>query len=156
VLSRIADMNWVQIAMKPAKPFAFGTLQNPVGVHVPIFGLPGNPVSSLVSFELLARPALRTMMGFGVAAHRPEVLAICDDAVVRHADGKVHYDRVHAYWGSDGRVHVSRRPAQGSHQLAMTAVANALMAVPDGDGIAAGADVVVTFLGADAGPTAHK
>jgi molybdopterin biosynthesis enzyme len=83
-------------------------------------------------------------------------MAICDDAVVRHADGKVHYDRVHAYWGSDGRVHVSRRPAQGSHQLAITAVANALMAVPDGDGIAAGADVVVTFLGADAGPTAHK
>ena len=156
VLSRIADMNWVQIAMKPAKPFAFGTLQNPAGVQVPIFGLPGNPVSSLVSFELLARPALRTMMGFGTAAHRPEVMAICDDAVVRHADGKVHYDRVHAYWGSDGRVHVSRRPAQGSHQLAMTAVANALMAVPDGDGIAAGADVVVTFLGADAGPTAHK
>ncbi|MFY8238995.1 MAG: gephyrin-like molybdotransferase Glp, partial [Ilumatobacteraceae bacterium] len=156
VLSRIADMNWVQIAMKPAKPFAFGSLQNPSGVQVPIFGLPGNPVSSLVSFELLARPALRTMMGFGVAAHRPVVRAISDDAVVRHTDGKVHYDRVHASWGNDGRVHVSRKPAQGSHQLAITAVANALMAVPDGDGIAAGAEVMVTFLGADGGPTAQK
>ena len=153
VLSRIADMNWFQISMKPAKPFAFGTLHNPAGVQVPIFGLPGNPVSSLVSFELLARPALRTMMGFGTAAHRPEVLAISDDAVVRHADGKVHFDRVHAHWGSDGRVHVSRKQAQGSHQLANTARANALMAVPDGEGLAAGADVVVTFLGADAGPT---
>ena len=69
VLSRIADMNWVQVAMKPAKPFAFGTLMNPAGVSIPIFGLPGNPVSSLVSFELLARPALRTMMGFGAARH---------------------------------------------------------------------------------------
>ena len=156
VLSRIADMNWVQIAMKPAKPFAFGTLQNPSGVQIPIFGLPGNPVSSLVSFELLARPALRTMMGFGTAAHRPEVLAISDDAVKRQPDGKVHFDRVHASWGSDGRVHVSRKSEQGSHQLATTAVANALMMVPDGNGLSAGDDVMVTFLGADAGPTAAK
>jgi len=156
VLSRIADMNWVQVSMKPAKPFAFGTLQNPSGVQIPIFGLPGNPVSSLVSFELLARPALRTMMGFGTSAHRPEVLAITDDAVNRHPDGKVHFDRVHASWGSDGRVHVSRTSEQGSHQLASTAVANALMAVPDGNGLAAGDNVMVTFLGADAGPTAAK
>ena len=156
VLSRIADMNWVQVAMKPAKPFAFGTLRNPSGVSIPIFGLPGNPVSSLVSFELLARPALRTMMGFGAAAHRPEVLAITDDAVNRHPDGKVHFDRVHASWGTDGRVHVSRKSEQGSHQLATTAVANALMMVPDGNGLVAGDNVMVTFLGADAGPTAAK
>jgi molybdenum cofactor synthesis domain-containing protein len=156
VLSRIADMNWVQVAMKPAKPFAFGTLLNPAGVSIPIFGLPGNPVSSLVSFELLARPALRTMMGFGAAAHRPEVLAITDDAVSRHPDGKVHFDRVHASWGADGRVHVSRKSEQGSHQLATTAVANALMMVPDGNGLVAGDNVMVTFLGADAGPTAAK
>ena len=156
VLSRIADMNWVQVAMKPAKPFAFGTLQNPTGVSIPIFGLPGNPVSSLVSFELLARPAIRTMMGFGTAAHRPEVSAITDDAVSRHPDGKVHFDRVHASWGADGRVHVSRKSEQGSHQLATTAVANALMMVPDGNGLVAGDNVMVTFLGADAGPTAAK
>lgn len=156
VLSRIADMNWVQVAMKPAKPFAFGTLMNPAGVSIPIFGLPGNPVSSLVSFELLARPALRTMMGFGAAAHRPEVLAITDDAVSRHPDGKVHFDRVHASWGADGRVHVSRKSEQGSHQLATTAVANALIMVPDGNGLVAGDNVMVTFLGADAGPTAAK
>ena len=107
-------------------------------------------------FELLARPALRTMMGFGEAAHRPEVLAITDDAVKRQPDGKVHFGRVHASWGSDGRVHVSRKSEQGSHQLASTAVANALMAVPDGNGLAAGDNVMVTFLGADAGPTAAK
>ena len=156
VLSRIADMNWVQVAMKPAKPFAFGTLKNPVGTQIPIFGLPGNPVSSLVSFELLARPALRTMMGFGAAAHRPEVFAISDDAVKRQPDGKVHFDRVHASWGSDGRVHVTRKSEQSSHQLATTAVANALMMVPDGNGLTAGDNVIVTFLGADAGPTAAQ
>ena len=59
VLSRMADMNWWQIAIRPAKPLAFGML--PGGV--PIFGLPGNPVSSHVSFELFARPALLQMMG---------------------------------------------------------------------------------------------
>jgi molybdopterin biosynthesis enzyme len=58
VLGRIAEMEWMQIAIKPAKPFAFGLLAG-----TPVFGLPGNPVSSLVSFELLARPALRKMMG---------------------------------------------------------------------------------------------
>ena len=147
VLSRIADMTWVQIAMKPAKPFAFGTLSGVRGQVVPVFGLPGNPVSSLVSFELLARPALRMMMGFGEAAMRPVVRAIVDEDVARNPDGKVHFDRVHATWGADGRVHVRRVVAQGSHQLAATALANALMAVPDGPGLHAGNEVSVTFLG---------
>ena len=51
VLDRLGDMRWMQIAIKPAKPFAFGLVGD-----TPVFGLPGNPVSSLVSFELLARP----------------------------------------------------------------------------------------------------
>ena len=156
VLSRIANMQWFQIAMKPAKPFAFGTLTNERGVNVPIFGLPGNPVSSLMSFELIARPALRNMMGFGAASHRPEVLAITDEDIARQPDGKIHFDRVRATWGSDGRVHVRRTGAQGSHQLASTSVANALIAVPDGNGLRTGDEVVVTFLGPDAGPFPAK
>ena len=156
VLSRIANMQWFQIAMKPAKPFAFGTLTNDRGVNVPIFGLPGNPVSSLMSFELIARPALRNMMGFGAASHRPEVLAITDEDIARQPDGKIHFDRVRATWGSDGRVHVRRTGAQGSHQLASTSVANALIAVPDGNGLRTGDEVVVTFLGPDAGPFTAK
>ena len=156
VLSRIANMQWFQIAMKPAKPFAFGTLTNDRGVNVPIFGLPGNPVSSLMSFELIARPALRNMMGFGAASHRPEVMAIADEDIARLPDGKIHFDRVRATWGSDGRVHVRRTGAQGSHQLASTSVANALIAVPDGNGLRTGDEVVVTFLGPDAGPFTAK
>ena len=156
VLSRIAHMQWFQIAMKPAKPFAFGTLTNDRGVNVPIFGLPGNPVSSLMSFELIARPALRNMMGFGAASHRPEVMAIADEDIARQPDGKIHFDRVRATWGSDGRVHVRRTGAQGSHQLASTSVANALIAVPDGNGLRTGDEVVVTFLGPDAGPFTAK
>ena len=153
VLGRIANMNWFQITMKPAKPFAFGTLTNASGVNVPIFGLPGNPVSSLMSFELIARPAIRTMMGMS-DAFRARVRAIVDEDVSRKPDEKTHFDRVHATWGADGRVHVVRTGAQGSHQLASTSVANAIMAVPDGNGVKAGDEVVVTFLGADSGATA--
>lgn len=153
VLARIAEMSWFQIAMKPAKPFAFGTLGTADGRSVPVFGLPGNPVSSLMSFELIARPALRTMMG-AVDAFRPRVRAIVDEDVQRKSDGKVHFDRVRARWGDDGRVHVVRTGAQGSHQLSPTASANAIMAVPDGDGVRSGDEVIVTFLGPDSGPTA--
>ena len=144
-------MNWFQIAMKPAKPFAFGTIHTSTRA-VPVFGLPGNPVSSLMSFELIARPALRSMMGMK-HAFRPRVRAIVDEDVKRNHDGKVHFDRVHAIWGTDGRVHVTRTGAQGSHQLAATSLANAIMAIPDGTGVHAGDEVVVTFLGPDSGPS---
>jgi molybdopterin molybdotransferase len=140
VLSRIAEMTWMQIAIKPAKPFAFGLLDG-----TPIFGLPGNPVSSLVSFELLARPALRQMMG-RTSVDRVRVLAIADDGLRRRPDGKVHYQRVHGAFGPDGRYHVVSKGPQGSHQLAATAAANALAEVLDGDGIAPGGDVEVLIL----------
>jgi molybdopterin biosynthesis enzyme len=146
VLDRIADMRWMQIAINPAKPFAFGLLAAPRAV--PVFGLPGNPVSSLVSFEVLARPALRRMMGREDVL-RPSVLAVADDALVRRRDGKLHLMRVHASFGADGRLHVRARGPQGSHQLAATAVANALAYVADGDGVPSGGEVLVTLLSPD-------
>ena len=140
VLGRIADMTWMQIAIKPAKPFAFGTLGGK-----PIFGLPGNPVSSIVSFEMLARPALRRMMGHRRLA-RPSHVAISDDGVKRRPDGKVHLVRVAATFENDGRCHVRSVGAQGSHQLAATALSNALAVVPDGDGVPPGAEVAVVMM----------
>ena len=140
VLGRIAEMHWMQIAIKPAKPFAFGTVDG-----VPVFGLPGNPVSSLVSFELLARPALRRMMGHG-DPFRPTIPAVADDGLRRRPDGKVHLVRVVATFAGDGRLHVAPVSAQGSHQLAATALANALAVVDDGDGIPPGGDVPTILL----------
>jgi molybdopterin molybdotransferase len=140
VLGRIADMTWMQIAIKPAKPFAFGRLAG-----VPIFGLPGNPVSSLVSFELLARPALRRMMGHRRLT-RTNLVAVADVALERRPDGKVHFVRVNGDFGDDGRYHVRPVVAQGSHQLAATALADAMAVVPDGDGIPAGAEVAALLL----------
>jgi molybdenum cofactor synthesis domain-containing protein len=147
VLDKLGAMQWMQVAIKPAKPFAFGLL-GPDDHRVPVFGLPGNPVSSMVSFELLARPALRQMMGH-TELFRPRVVAIADEALRRRpGDGKVHWLRVQARFGDDGRVHVRSTGAQGSHQLAASAQANGLASLADGPGVEAGGDVDVSLLGA--------
>ena len=140
VLGRIAEMSWMQIAIKPAKPFAFGTLAG-----TPIFGLPGNPVSSLISFELLARPALRRMMGHRHLA-RPSLVGVADVDLVRRPDGKVHFLRVTGAFADDGRYHVQPVSVQGSHQLAATALADALAVLSDGAGLPAGSEVAVLML----------
>ncbi len=139
VLSSLGDLTWMQVAIKPAKPLAFGVL-----FGTPIFGLPGNPVSSAVSFELFARPAIRMMMG------RPDVervteVAIVDEVLGRHPDGKTHFQRVVATQESDG-WHVRSAGAQGSHQLAALAAANALAVLVDGDGAGVGDRVRVMLL----------
>ena len=145
VLGRIADMTWMQMAIKPAKPFAFGTLAGPAGKVVPIFGLPGNPVSSLVSYELMARPALRRMMGHSRLT-RTSLVAVADADFRRTPDGKVHFTRVNGEFADDGRYHVRPVSAQGSHQLLATASADAMAVIPDGEGLPAGADVAVLLL----------
>jgi len=139
VLDRIGVMRWMQVAIKPAKPFAFGTI--PKGDdstrRVPVFGLPGNPVSSMVSFEVLARPALLRLAGAPFASSvRLRVEAIADHDFVRAPDGKTHFVRVVADF-RDGRagVRVRSAGAQGSHQLSAMARANALAELPDGHGV---------------------
>ncbi len=139
VLSKLGDLTWMQVAIKPAKPLAFGVL-----FGTPIFGLPGNPVSSAVSFELFARPAIRMMMG------RPDLervteIAIVDEMLGRSADGKTHFQRVVASQESDG-WHVRSAGGQGSHQLAALAAANALAILEDGDGVGVGERVRVMLL----------
>ena len=141
ILDRIGDMRWMQIAIKPAKPFAFGLVDS-----VPVFGFPGNPVSSMVSFELLGRPALRQAMGHA-DLDRPMVKAVADEDLGRRSDAKTHFARVVASHGADGRVHVTSSGGQGSHQLGAMAAANALAVLPDGDGVQPGDDVDVLLLG---------
>ncbi|MGA1087528.1 MAG: molybdopterin molybdenumtransferase MoeA, partial [Ilumatobacteraceae bacterium] len=111
------------------------------------FGLPGNPVSSMISYELLARPALRKMMGHKQDLLRPTIHAVVDAPLRRKPDGKTHFMRVFGHFGSDGRLHVRDTGPQGSHQLAATAAANGLAIVPDGTGIDAGGAVEVMLLG---------
>jgi molybdenum cofactor synthesis domain-containing protein len=133
-------VDWYQVAIKPAKPLCFAVVRG-----TPVFGLPGNPVSSLVSFELFARPSLLTMMGH-VDPFRPEVLARADEALSRRVDGKTHFARVRVHL-DDGRYHVTGVRSQESNALAASASAEGLAVLPDGDGVAEGGDVTVMLLG---------
>jgi len=159
VLDRVGDMRWMQVAIKPAKPLAFGTVpggssasgSSGAARRVPVFGLPGNPVSSVVSFELFARPGLRSMMGRAASdLDRPRVRAIVEEPMHRHRDGKIQFARVVCRTGEDGRFHVWSAGRQGSHHLSALVGANALAVLPDGDAVDVGAevDVLLTDLGA--------
>ncbi|MFI5045769.1 MAG: gephyrin-like molybdotransferase Glp [Acidimicrobiia bacterium] len=134
-----ARVDWYQVAIRPAKPLCFSFVRG-----TPVFGLPGNPVSSLVSFELFARPALKAMAGRD-DVDAPVVLARAAEAMPRRPDGKLHLDRV-VLELVDGRYVASSVRAQASNALAATAAAHGLALLPDGEGIAAGADVRVQLL----------
>jgi molybdopterin molybdotransferase len=127
------------VAIKPAKPLAFGVIGG-----TPVLGLPGNPVSSLVSFELFARPALLQMMGH-VHRFRPEVVATAAHAMPRKPDGKLHLDRVRVHAEGD-RFVAERTGAQASNVLSATAAANGLALLPDGDGVPEGGELRVVRL----------
>jgi len=143
VLDRIGDMTWMQVAIKPAKPFAFGMVEG-----VPIFGLAGNPVSSMIGFEVFARPALRQMMGVPTGQlGRPRVPGLAEVELRRSPDGKTHFVRVTAVVGPDGRLRARPAVGQGSHQLAAMAASNALAVLPDGEGVGAGGGVELLLLG---------
>jgi molybdopterin molybdotransferase len=138
-LGRLGRMQPWQVAIKPAKPLAFGVIDG-----TPVFGLPGNPVSSLVSFELFARPALLLMMGHA-ARFRTEVMATAERAMPRKPDGKLHLDRVRVR--AEGDTYLAARTGdQASNVLSATAAANGLALLPDGDGVPEGGAVRVMRL----------
>jgi len=147
VLDRLCAprVEWLQIAIKPAKPFAFGILADR---GLPVFGVPGNPVSAMVSFELLVRPALRRMAGHR-ALDRPRAVALTDEPLRRIPDGKTHFVRVVASYAADGVLHVRSSGTQQSHVLHAMAMANALAIVEDGRGPEAGELVRVILLDLD-------
>lgn len=149
VLDEIGDMDWMQVAIRPAKPFAFGTVEVAgTGRRTPVFGLPGNPVSSMVSYELLARGGLRQMAGHRADdLQRQPVSAIADDdSLRRRHDARTNYRRVHAEVGADGRYHVRTAGGQASNLLWPMAVADALAVVPPGDGVGQGGEVATLLL----------
>ena len=142
VLDRVGAMRWMQIAIKPAKPFAFGIVRG-----TPVFGLPGNPVSSMVGFELLAKPALRAMAGRQPADLGPSVVrAVSDDDLGQGRDGKTNYVRVSASRNAHGLLRVARSGGQGSHQLTAMARADGLAVVPGGVAVGVGDPVDVIML----------
>ena len=145
VLDRLSGggMQWMQVAIRPAKPLAFGVVQGK-----PVFGLPGNPVSSMVSYELFARPGLRKLAGFADDdLRRRPVPGVAGEPLRRRPDGKIHFTRVVAEMGDDGRYRVRSSGGQASNLLRSMALANALAVLEDGDGVDAGGEIPVLLLG---------
>ncbi|MFH0521603.1 gephyrin-like molybdotransferase Glp [Streptomyces sp. M41] len=129
-----------KLAMQPGKPQGFGSIGPD---HTPLLALPGNPVSSYVSFELFVRPAIRTLMGLE-DVHRPRITAtLTADKALSSPKGRRQFLRG-AY--TDGGV----RPVggTGSHLIAALAHADALIVVPeDVESVEPGAEVEVVLLG---------
>jgi molybdenum cofactor synthesis domain-containing protein len=127
----------MQVAIRPGKPFAFAVDRSS---GTPFFGLAGNPVSTLVGFELFVRPALRLLAGHR-ELDRPTTSMILDYPLARRRDGKLNLVHVTARFESDGRLHVKKVSRLGSHLLSAISDANAIAMVPDGDGLDAGQNV---------------
>jgi molybdenum cofactor synthesis domain-containing protein len=138
-------MRWMQVAIRPAKPLAFGVLGDSA---TPVFGLPGNPVSAMVSFELFVRPALRRLGGH-LVLHRPIVSAIADADLRREADGKLHLLRAHVRLDGPASWRVRTTAGQESHQLHSMSEANSLILLPDGTGVHAGEPIDVLLIDPD-------
>jgi len=129
-----------KLAMQPGKPQGFGTIGPD---HTPLLALPGNPVSSYVSFELFVRPAIRTLMGLK-DIHRPTVRAVlASDKALTSPRGRRQFLRG-TY--ADGRV--TPVGGSGSHLVAALAQADALIVVPENDtSVEPGTEVDVVLLG---------
>ncbi|MGZ8438755.1 MAG: molybdopterin molybdotransferase MoeA, partial [Candidatus Limnocylindrales bacterium] len=153
-METIGRVDLWKVAVQPGKPFAFGTAERPGGGRpVLVFGLPGNPVSSAVTFELFVRPAIRRLAG------RHDLLRPADRAVLDEPVSKSHGRRAYlrvaarrdeagaAVRDAHGRVIVRLAGGQGSHVISALAGADALAIVPEADdSLPAGAEVALWWL----------
>ena len=145
VLAREGSVDFWTVRMKPGKPLAFGAFAAPDGRRVPHLGLPGNPVSSMVAFELFGRPALFTMLGRD-DWERPTLRAITRDEV-RNTDGRRFYARCIVTQDDDGRWYADLTGPQGSGILTSMSAANALTVIPeDLDAAQPGDEITVMML----------
>jgi molybdopterin molybdotransferase len=139
VLAKLGEMNFWKVAMRPGKPQAFGHIGGK-----PLFGLPGNPVSVMVSFEQFVRPALLKMMG-RENIFRPEVTAVLDSPIGRKA-GRTEFIRVIAEW-REGCYHARATGPQGSGILKSMVLGNALAVLPGNVGrMEPGSEVTLQLL----------
>ena len=128
VLEQRGAMNFWSVRMRPAKPLAFGHLRGDGGKDVPLLGLPGNPVSAMVAFEMFARPAIHAMLGRRVRP-RPSVYGILTGPI-RNYDGRRVYARVEVEH-RDGTYYATPTGPQGSNILTSMSRANGLAICPE-------------------------
>jgi molybdopterin molybdotransferase len=158
---KIGRIDLWRVAVQPGKPFAFGVADRPDGGRTLLFGLPGNPASSFVTFELFVRPAIRVLAGHRAdRLLRPVDRALLLDRVSK-AEGRRAFIRVVAERDTAGsplrdergRVRVrlaGGASGQGSHVISALAAADALAVVPEPHvTLDAGADVELWWLDTD-------
>lgn len=123
VLEQDGAIGFWRVRMRPGKPLAYGRYRG-----VPYLGLPGNPVSAMVSFERFARPAILKMGGKKALA-RPQVPVIMQEDI--HSDGRESYLRA-IVQRDDNQYTAHTTGEQGSHLMTSLVKANALVIVPEG------------------------
>ena len=135
ILRESGSVDFWKVAMQPGKPFAFGNVDG-----VPLFGLPGNPVSTFVSFEQFVRPALLSMMG-ATKLFRPQIQGVMGEDVTT-SDQKDVFVRVMLAPDTDGSFVAVKAGGQGSNVLSGLANADAFAVVPVGVGSLSAGDLV--------------
>ena len=128
VLAAKGKVDFWTVRMKPGKPLAFGMFKRKDGKEVPHLGLPGNPVSSMITFEVFARPAIFKMMGRDDSA-KQNVKAIMEDSV-QNKDGRRIFTRV-VVSKRNGKYFARVTGPQGSGILTSMARANGLAIIPE-------------------------
>ena len=140
-LSELGTVEFTQVAMQPGKPQGFGHIGN----KIPIFCLPGNPVSSLVSFEAFVRPAIRKLLGKR-QLQRATVEAVALEGT-SSPPGIRQYRRGVLHREAAGGYGVSFIGGPGSHLIASLALSNCLVVIPEEDTeVVAGSKVTVMPL----------
>jgi len=147
VLAKQGEIAFWTVKMKPGKPLAFGTIRGKSGAgegkSIPHLGLPGNPVSSMITFELFGRPAMLKMMGKKNLA-KPVIEAVAGDSVMNR-DRRRIFTRV-VVEKREGQYFARLTGPQGSGILTSMASANGLMIIPEDRGAVAPGDVVRVMM----------
>jgi len=132
VLAKEGEITFWTVRMKPGKPLAFGTIKGTdktgTGKGVPHLGLPGNPVSSMTTFELFARPAILKMMGKTNLA-KPTIEVVLEESII-NTDGRRIYSRA-IIEKRHGQYFARLTGAQGSGILTSMSLATGLVIVPE-------------------------
>lgn len=123
VLTQHGNITFWSVRMRPAKPIAFGELSSMDDHKIPLIGLPGNPVSAMVAFEQLARPAILKMMG-KTKLIKPYVYAFLEDPII-NTDGRRVYARAIVN-EKNGKYYAKLTGPQGSNVLTSMTKANGL------------------------------
>jgi molybdopterin molybdotransferase len=123
IMALLGDVAFWKLAMRPGRPFAFGRVQTEQD-SAWLFGLPGNPVAVMVSFYMLARPALLRMMG---AESKLQTMQARSTEAIRKRPGRTEYQRGIVSKGEDGAPQVRLTGAQGSGILSSMTEANCIV-----------------------------